>query len=203
MKQQRIKPVALLYEVRKAVSAILDKPFSERIDHQIFKPDQKILALWAADCAERVLPFFEKAYPKDDRPRKAIEACRTWVRTGVFKMASTSSLMVFLLSRYTFSVTHTISRIVTGSTKSVVPFSLDSLKPEVQDFITGREETWNKTIENIGLFSKYLPRRNVYPIINTVVSKLNIEEIPLLAADKHSFQHPQDISRTYHNSQCC
>lgn len=51
------------------------------------KQDQRLLAIWAADCAERVLPFFEKAYPKDDRPRKAIEACRTWVRTGVFKMA--------------------------------------------------------------------------------------------------------------------
>jgi hypothetical protein len=50
------------------------------------KQDQRSLAIWAADCAERVLPFFEKTYPKDDRPRKAIEACRTWVRTGVFKM---------------------------------------------------------------------------------------------------------------------
>jgi hypothetical protein len=51
------------------------------------KQNQKALALWAADCAEHVLPYFEKAYPKDDRPHKAIEACRTWVRTGVFKMA--------------------------------------------------------------------------------------------------------------------
>jgi hypothetical protein len=51
------------------------------------KQDQRSLATCAADCAERVLPYFEKAYPKDDRPRKAIEACRTWVRTGVFKMA--------------------------------------------------------------------------------------------------------------------
>lgn len=47
----------------------------------------KLMATWAADCAERVLPFFEKVYPQDDRPRRAIEACRTWVRTGVFKMA--------------------------------------------------------------------------------------------------------------------
>lgn len=51
------------------------------------KQEQRLMATWAADCVERVLPFFEKAYPKDDRPRKAIEACRTWVRTGVFKMA--------------------------------------------------------------------------------------------------------------------
>jgi immunity protein 5 of polymorphic toxin system len=51
------------------------------------RPDQRLMAAWAADCAERVLPFFEKANPKDDRPRKAIEACRTWVRTGLFRMA--------------------------------------------------------------------------------------------------------------------
>lgn len=44
------------------------------------------MATWAADCAERVLPFFEESYPKDGRPRNAIEACRTWVRTGVFRM---------------------------------------------------------------------------------------------------------------------
>jgi hypothetical protein len=51
------------------------------------REDQRSLATWAADCAERVLPFFEKAYPGDDRPRKAIEECRIWVRTGVFRMA--------------------------------------------------------------------------------------------------------------------
>ena len=51
------------------------------------REDQKALATWAADCAERVLSFFEGAHPKDDRPRKAIAACRAWVRTGVFRMA--------------------------------------------------------------------------------------------------------------------
>ena len=49
--------------------------------------DHKALAVWAADCAERVLPFFENAYPGDGRPREAIGACREWVGTGVFKMA--------------------------------------------------------------------------------------------------------------------
>lgn len=51
------------------------------------KQDQRSLAVWAADCAERVLPFFEKVYPKDKRPREAIKVCRAWVRTGVFKMS--------------------------------------------------------------------------------------------------------------------
>jgi len=42
------------------------------------KLDHKLAVLWAADCAEHVLPYFEKEYPKDDRPRKAIEAGRAW-----------------------------------------------------------------------------------------------------------------------------
>ena len=41
---------------------------------------KRILALWAADCAERVLGLFEKQMPHDDRPRKAIEAARVWAR---------------------------------------------------------------------------------------------------------------------------
>jgi hypothetical protein len=51
------------------------------------KQDQKLLATWAADCAEHVLALFERAHPKDTRPRNAIKACRAWVLTGVFKMA--------------------------------------------------------------------------------------------------------------------
>jgi hypothetical protein len=46
----------------------------------ITKEEQKALALWAADCAERVLPFFEEAYPRDKCPRDAIKSARLWVR---------------------------------------------------------------------------------------------------------------------------
>ena len=31
--------------------------------------DHGLLALWAADCAESVLPCFEEKYPTDDRLR--------------------------------------------------------------------------------------------------------------------------------------
>jgi len=51
------------------------------------KTDHKTLAVWAIDCVERVMPYFEEKYPEDHRPRKAIEALRKWIRTGVFKMA--------------------------------------------------------------------------------------------------------------------
>lgn len=84
---QKIQPARVLRDIRRSVSDILNKPFTERIDHRVFRPDQKILALWAADCAKHVLPFFEEKYPDDDRPRKAIEACLRWAATGVFKMA--------------------------------------------------------------------------------------------------------------------
>lgn len=51
------------------------------------KAAHSTLAIWAADCAERALPYFDAARPGDDRPWKAIEATRIWARTGVFKMS--------------------------------------------------------------------------------------------------------------------
>jgi len=44
------------------------------------KQDKRALVLSAANCAEHVLPYFEKEYPGDDRPQKAIEAGRAWTR---------------------------------------------------------------------------------------------------------------------------
>ena len=40
--------------------------------------DRRILAVWAADCAERVLPLFEADVPDDGRPRDAIERARAF-----------------------------------------------------------------------------------------------------------------------------
>jgi hypothetical protein len=42
--------------------------------------DHRLLAVWAADCAQHVLHFFEQAQPGDDRPRRAIEQAQAWVR---------------------------------------------------------------------------------------------------------------------------
>ena len=43
----------------------------------------RLLALWAADCADHVLHFFEEGVPGDDRPRHAIAMARAWVRGEV------------------------------------------------------------------------------------------------------------------------
>ncbi len=45
--------------------------------------DHHLLARWAADCAEHVLPFFEGERPDDDRPRRAIAMARAWARGDV------------------------------------------------------------------------------------------------------------------------
>ena len=48
--------------------------------------DHRTLAMWAMDCAERVMPYFEEQYPADHRPRNAIEALQVWISTGVFSL---------------------------------------------------------------------------------------------------------------------
>jgi len=42
--------------------------------------DHRLLAEWAADCAQHVLHLFEEIQPNDDRPRRAIELIRAWAR---------------------------------------------------------------------------------------------------------------------------
>lgn len=42
--------------------------------------DRRIVAAWAADCAERVLALFELQAPSDSRPRDAIARVRAFAR---------------------------------------------------------------------------------------------------------------------------
>ncbi|MGI0090567.1 MAG: putative immunity protein [Nitrososphaerales archaeon] len=90
-KKEKIRSFALLCEFRQSVSEILDLPFTERIDHQAFKQYQKVLALWAGECGQHVLPYFEARYPEDKRPRKAIETLYEWIKTGEFHMMTIRS----------------------------------------------------------------------------------------------------------------
>lgn len=43
----------------------------------------RLLAAWAADCAEHVLPAFSKQHPQDERPQRAIYTARAWARGEV------------------------------------------------------------------------------------------------------------------------
>jgi hypothetical protein len=49
--------------------------------------DPNTLAIWAIECVERVLPYFEEKFPEDPRPRQALEVLQVWIDTGLFKMS--------------------------------------------------------------------------------------------------------------------
>jgi hypothetical protein len=51
------------------------------------KAQQRTMATWSIDCAERVLHLFEQVRPEDLRPRDALAVGRKWVDTGEFSMS--------------------------------------------------------------------------------------------------------------------
>jgi hypothetical protein len=55
--------------------------------------DRRVLAVWAADCAERTLPLFEGRAPNDKRPREAIDGVRTFAR-GEMRIGPVRALAV-------------------------------------------------------------------------------------------------------------
>lgn len=50
--------------------------------------DHRLLALWAAACAEHVLHYFDSVQPADPRPRQALEQIRAWTRGEVMMSQS-------------------------------------------------------------------------------------------------------------------
>jgi hypothetical protein len=53
--------------------------------------DHRLLAVWAALCAEHVLDLFEGACPSDMRPRTAIAQVRAWTHGAVTMMQARSA----------------------------------------------------------------------------------------------------------------
>ena len=66
---------------------LVKSELDQQIADLVAETDKKTLVIWACDCTERVLPYFEEKRTDDQRPRRAIEAGRKWVRDGEFKMA--------------------------------------------------------------------------------------------------------------------
>lgn len=59
---------------------IRDKRFiTVRRGGTLSEEEHHLLAVWAAQCAEHVLHYFEETCPDDDRPRRAIEFTQAWV----------------------------------------------------------------------------------------------------------------------------
>jgi hypothetical protein len=60
----------------------------ESLQALVIGTDHRTLAAWAVACVERVLPYFENAYPHDDRPQAALDTLQAWIDTGRFSMAT-------------------------------------------------------------------------------------------------------------------
>jgi len=58
---------------------LVETDADEEIQQLVTETDRAVLLTWAADVAERVLPYFEQEYPDDERPRLAIEGARDFV----------------------------------------------------------------------------------------------------------------------------
>jgi hypothetical protein len=61
-------------------------PVSRVSPQTLNEADRRVVAAWAADCAERVLGLFEAEAPGDGRPREAIARTRAFAR-GEAKVA--------------------------------------------------------------------------------------------------------------------
>ena len=64
--------------MKKELMEVLEKEGIRRAVQALNKYDYEDYCLFNADVAELVLPFFKKKYPKDKRPRLAIEGIRKW-----------------------------------------------------------------------------------------------------------------------------
>ncbi len=69
--------------LRKGAAVILPKEHDPRFitirrGGTLTDSDHRLLALWAAACAEHVLHLFESEQPSDPRPRRAIGQIRAW-----------------------------------------------------------------------------------------------------------------------------
>lgn len=62
-----------------------------RLIRKVADIDRHLLVTFAADCAERVLPLFEKHYPTDSRPRRAIEAARSGSASAAYAASDAAS----------------------------------------------------------------------------------------------------------------
>ncbi len=67
----------------------------------------RLLAAWAADCAEHVLETFRLQHPEDDRPQRAIEQARAWSR-GEISMTE---------ARQAAYAAHAAARMATGAAR--------------------------------------------------------------------------------------
>lgn len=62
-----------------------DSAVLEELNMLLGEQNHRVTALWAFDLAEEAVSSLEERYPEEQRPRRALEACRMWA-AGAVKM---------------------------------------------------------------------------------------------------------------------
>lgn len=87
--------------------------------------------------------------------------------------------MMRLLTNGALADADSIKKLVSAGLRDI-SISLDTLEPEKQDYIYDCKGTFDKIMASMDLFSELIPRTGRILLINTVVSPLNIRELPQL-----------------------
>ena len=97
---------------------------------QLGEQDYRMLALWAADCAEHVLPLFEEAYAEDERPRRALEAGRAWalgeIAISEARAAAFAALAAGHAAATVHDAGHAAAYALAAATSAAVPTDADA-----------------------------------------------------------------------------
>ena len=82
---QWLGPCIFIVEVRGEATFQKDKSVhaQARLLRQLTTWNERTARLFAADCAEHVLPLFTKRYPNDNRPALAIQAARDFTENRI------------------------------------------------------------------------------------------------------------------------
>lgn len=95
----------------------------------------------------------------------------------IIKIFSRRKFEVRLQTNGVLATEEKVKEVINAGLKDVT-ISLDTLDPKKQDCICNSKNVWYKIINSLALFSQYLPEKGSMSMINTVVSKINIKEIP-------------------------
>ena len=111
------------------VSEIRDSRFiTVRRGGTLQDTDHRLLAVWAADCAQHVLHFFEQEQPNDDRPRRAIEQAHVWVRGEItMAQARTAAFAAHAAAREAFGAAKEAARAAGQQSNKDQYFSLRNI----------------------------------------------------------------------------
>lgn len=99
---------------------------------------------------------------------------------SVVKLLIKKGFMVRLLTNGTLADEKSIRDLASAGLREI-SVSLDTLDPDKFTHICGSEKIFEKVMNNLDILSSILPKNNRLILINTVVSPLNVRELPGLA----------------------